>query len=73
MQARDAKKIWTEQLSLENDKVVELKLIKHDEALGELKEFESAYTIEQHAYRTPYHLRARETKKKMMDRTTEYR
>jgi len=29
----------TEQLSLGNGKVMELKLIKHDEALKELKEF----------------------------------
>ena len=29
----------TEQLGLGNGKVVELKLIKHDEALKELKEF----------------------------------
>ena len=31
---------------------MELKLIKHDEALGELKEFWSAWTIEQPAYKT---------------------
>ena len=30
---------WTEQLSFGNGKVMELKLIKHDEALKELKEF----------------------------------
>ena len=29
----------TEQLSFENGRVMELKLIKHDEALKELKEF----------------------------------
>ena len=40
MQARrDAKKRWTEQLSIGNGKVMELKLIKHDEAMKELKEF----------------------------------
>ena len=37
---------------------MELKLIKHDEALkdlaGQLKEFFSALTIEQHAYTTPW-------------------
>ena len=51
---------------------MELKLIKHDEALKELKEFWSAGTTEQRAYIAPYHLRARDSKK-MMDRTTEYR
>ena len=30
------RKRWTEQLSIGNDKVVELKLIKHDEALKDL-------------------------------------
>ena len=39
LQARDAKKRWTEQLSLGNGEVMELKLIMHDEALKELKEF----------------------------------
>ena len=39
LQARHAKKKRTEQLSLENGRVMELKLIKHDEALKELKEF----------------------------------
>ena len=39
LQARDAKKRWTEQLSLGNGKAMELKLIKHDEALKEVKEF----------------------------------
>ena len=43
----------TEQLSLENGRVMELKLIKHDKALKELKEFWSAWTIEQPAYTTP--------------------
>ena len=37
---------------------MELKLIKHDEALedlaGQLKEVWSAWTIEQHAYKTPW-------------------
>ena len=42
MKARDATKRWTEQLSLGNGKVMELKLIKHDEAFRELKEFRSA-------------------------------
>ena len=41
-------------MSLGNGKVLELKLIKHDEVLkdpaGQLKEFWSAWTIEQHAY-----------------------
>ena len=32
----------TEQLSLENGRDMELQLIKHDEALKELKEFQSA-------------------------------
>ena len=32
---------------------MELKLIKHDEALKKLKEFWSAWTIEQPAYKTP--------------------
>ena len=39
MQARDAKKRWAEEMSLGNGKVMELKLIKHDEALRKLKEF----------------------------------
>ena len=73
LQARHAKKRRTKQLSLGNGKAMELKLIKHDGALKELKEFRSAYTIEQHAYRAPYHLRAMDAKKKMMDRTSEYR
>ncbi len=33
---------------------MELKLIKHDEALQELKEVWSAWTIEQNAYTTPW-------------------
>ena len=37
---------------------MELKLIEHDEALkdlaGQLKDFFSAWTIEQHAYKTPW-------------------
>ena len=33
---------------------MELKLIKHDEALKELKEVWSAWTIEQNAYTTPW-------------------
>ena len=49
-----------------------VKINEHDEALLELKDFWSAWTIEQHAYKAPYHLRARDAKKKM-DRTTEYR
>ena len=40
-------------MSLGSGKVIELKLIKHDEALEDLKEFWSAWTIEQHAYRAP--------------------
>ena len=39
LQARDAKRRWTEPQSLGNGKVMELKLIKHDEALKEIKEF----------------------------------
>ena len=38
MRARDAKKKRSVQLSIGNGKVMELKLIKHDEALKELKE-----------------------------------
>ena len=71
LQARHAKKRWTEQLGIGNGKVMELKLIKHDEALNELKELWSACTTEQHAYRAPYHFRAKDTKK-IMDRKTEY-
>ena len=52
------RKRWTEQLSIGNGKVMVLKLIKHDGALkdlaGQLKEFFSALTIEQHAYTTPW-------------------
>ena len=33
---------------------MEVELIKHDEALQELKEVWSAWTIEQNAYRTPW-------------------
>ena len=51
--ARDAKKTQTEKLSLENGKVMELKLTEHDGALQELKEVWSAWTIEQNAYTTP--------------------
>ena len=43
----------TEQLSLGNGKVMELKLVKHDDALQELNEFWSAWTIEQPANTTP--------------------
>ena len=51
---------------------MEFKLVKHDEALKELKELWSAWTIEQHAYGAPYHLRTRDAKKKI-DRITESR
>ena len=48
----------TEQLSLGNGKVMEFKLIKHGDAskdlAGQLNEFFSARTIEQHAYKTPW-------------------
>ena len=43
----------TEQLGLGNGRVMELKLVKHDDALQELKEFWSAWTIEQPANTTP--------------------
>ena len=38
LQGRDAKKRKTEQLNLGKGKVIEVKLVKHDEALQELKE-----------------------------------
>ena len=41
-------------MSLGNGKNMDLKLIKHDGTLRKLKEFWSAWTIEQHAYRAPY-------------------
>ena len=44
----------TEQLSLENSRVMEVKFIKHDGAIKELKEFRSAWAIEQPAYTTPW-------------------
>ena len=39
-------------MSFENWRVMELKLIKHDGALKELKEFWSAWAIEQPVYTT---------------------
>ena len=56
-------------MSLGNGKVIELKSIKHDGAPEEVKEFRSGWAIEQHSYRAPYHLRARDAKK-ALDRTT---
>ena len=57
--ARDAKKTkWTEQISIENCKVMELKLVKQDREKKDLvwqqKEVWSAWTSEQNAYTTPW-------------------
>ena len=41
-------------MSLGNGRVAELNLIKHDGALKDLKEFWSAWTIEQPAYKTQW-------------------
>ena len=70
--ARDAKKKMDRTTESRKRQVMELKLIKRDEASKELKELWSAWTIEQRAYRAPYHLRARDAKKKM-NQTTDYR
>ena len=49
MRARHAKKRKDQKLSLENDRVMELKCIKHDEALkdlaGQLKELNATNII----------------------------